>query len=156
MRIRHKIIPAAILVIRKNDLVLFQKRENTGHADGMYSLVGGHIEPGETALECARREVMEEAGVSVELADLHPIYTCSRRHGEDERVDIYIEIRKWKGEIKNCEPHKCSELTFLPMKQPPENLIGYVRASLADINKKKIYGEYGWDSSLGLETKALL
>jgi 8-oxo-dGTP pyrophosphatase MutT (NUDIX family) len=50
--------------------VLVQLREPDKPYGGMWGLVGGHIEPGETPEDAARREVREETGFAV--GDLTP------------------------------------------------------------------------------------
>lgn len=44
--------------------------KKTGFGSGKVVGVGGHVEPGETAVEAAVREVMEEINVVVRAADL--------------------------------------------------------------------------------------
>ena len=46
--------------------------KTTGFGRGKVVGVGGHVEPGETALQAVCREVMEEISVVVEAADLIP------------------------------------------------------------------------------------
>lgn len=41
--------------------------------EGMWALPGGHVDPGETALEAAVRELVEETGVRVEPAGLREV-----------------------------------------------------------------------------------
>ncbi len=50
--------------------VLVQLREPDKPYGGMWGLVGGHIDPGETPEDAARREVREETGFAV--GDLTP------------------------------------------------------------------------------------
>jgi len=50
--------------------VLVQLREPDKPYGGMWGLVGGHIDPGETPEDAARREVREETGFTV--GDLTP------------------------------------------------------------------------------------
>lgn len=41
---------------------------------GLWSVPGGRVEPGETALEAARREIREETGLEAEIAGVCGIY----------------------------------------------------------------------------------
>lgn len=51
-----------MLITRGNDVLLGR---SPGWPEGMYSLLAGFVEPGETIEAAVRREVMEEAGISV-------------------------------------------------------------------------------------------
>ncbi|MFC3613201.1 NAD(+) diphosphatase [Lutimaribacter marinistellae] len=55
--------PVVIMLITHGDSVLMGR--SPGWPDGMYSLLAGFVEPGETLEAAVRREVMEEAGVPV-------------------------------------------------------------------------------------------
>ncbi len=55
--------PVVIMLITKGDRVLVGR--SPGWPDGMYSLLAGFVEPGETMEAAVRREVFEEAGVTV-------------------------------------------------------------------------------------------
>jgi ADP-ribose pyrophosphatase YjhB (NUDIX family) len=62
------IIPCAAVsaAIFRDDRVLLVKRGRPPAA-GLWSLPGGHIEPGEAAIDAARRELMEETGVTAKI-----------------------------------------------------------------------------------------
>lgn len=51
--------------------VLLEKRSD----NGMWGLPGGRIEPGESVLECAIRETLEETGLSVQVTGLRGVYS---------------------------------------------------------------------------------
>ncbi len=55
--------PVVIMLITRGNSVLLGR--SPGWPDGMYSLLAGFIEPGETVEAAVRREVVEEAGVTV-------------------------------------------------------------------------------------------
>lgn len=55
--------PVVIMLITYGDSVLMGR--SPGWPEGMYSLLAGFVEPGETLEAAVRREVMEEAGVPV-------------------------------------------------------------------------------------------
>lgn len=45
---------------------------------GLWSLPGGHVETGETAIEAANRELLEETGVAANLTELIGVYEITR------------------------------------------------------------------------------
>ena len=55
--------PVVIMLITHGDSVLMGR--SPGWPEGMYSLLAGFVEPGETLEAAVRREVLEEAGVKV-------------------------------------------------------------------------------------------
>lgn len=61
----NKIVERAKVVIvnSKNELLL-------GYGSKNYQLIGGHVEDGETSLECLHREILEEAGIDIDTNDL--------------------------------------------------------------------------------------
>jgi 8-oxo-dGTP diphosphatase len=61
------IIKAASACVWRGDEVLLVQRGNV-HGYGFWSLPGGKIEPGETAIEAAARELLEETGCLADLA----------------------------------------------------------------------------------------
>lgn len=54
---------AALAVVIHADHVLLVRRRNPPDA-GLWGFPGGHVEPGETALDAAARELAEETGVT--------------------------------------------------------------------------------------------
>lgn len=59
--------PVVIMVIERGDKLLLGR--SPGWPEGMYSLLAGFIEPGETMEAAVRREVAEETGVTVGRVD---------------------------------------------------------------------------------------
>ena len=53
---------AATVVLRQDGAILMQHRDNKPglRAAGLWGLPGGHAEPGESMVDCARRELREE------------------------------------------------------------------------------------------------
>ena len=145
-RERHRIIPAAYLILRKGDEILMQRRLNTGYEDGNYGLVSGHVEQGESYQGAILREAKEEAGVTLKPEDLRFAHVMHRKDkGEDnERVDVFFVAERWSGEVKNIEPYKCSDLSWFPVNNLPGNTIPYIRTAIQNIEQGIFYSEYGW------------
>lgn len=61
---------AGILILNELGQALFLKRGPGGDYPGMWAFPGGRIEEGETAIEAAVRESLEEAGLKVDPAKL--------------------------------------------------------------------------------------
>jgi 8-oxo-dGTP pyrophosphatase MutT (NUDIX family) len=147
---RFKITPASYLILEKDGKVLLARRFNTGYEDGKYSLVAGHLDGGETFRQAMAREAMEEVGIVLAVNDLRVVHTMHRITdfhdvGLRERIDIFIKAQKWKGELKNMEPHKCDDLGWFSIDNLPENTIPYVRHALECIQNNITYSEFGWE-----------
>lgn len=144
---RHKNIPASYLVlVNENNEVLLLRRFNTGFKDGMYSLVAGHVDAGENFTTALIREAKEESGVGVNPEDIEVVHVMHRKSDTDgsERIDIFHKVDKWSGEIINCEPEKCDELSWHSFDNLPENIIPYIKVALTAIKDGIMYSEFGW------------
>ena len=58
-----KISPAVIVAVTKGDTILLA--QNALNKSGMYSVLAGFVEPGESLEECVAREIKEEAGIEI-------------------------------------------------------------------------------------------
>ncbi len=136
---------AAYLVLIKNDKILLSRRANTGYQDGNYSLVAGHLDGGETVLQCITREATEEANIILSPQNLDVILTLHRQSPSDrEYFDFYVGATNWTGEIKNMEPKKCDDLAWFDLANLPENILPDVKFALDQINAGNHFAEFGW------------
>ncbi|MGW5581702.1 NUDIX hydrolase [Micromonospora chokoriensis] len=68
---------ALVLLVDPSGAVLLQHRdEGIAVSPGQWSLPGGHVEPGESPEEAARRELLEETGLTAD--ELHPLWSGPR------------------------------------------------------------------------------
>lgn len=74
--IEHSIVD--VLVVRDGKFLLVE--ESKPGREGRLSVPGGHIEPHETVLEAAVREVKEESGYDVELTNMVGLYQSILPH----------------------------------------------------------------------------
>lgn len=141
---RHRVIPAVYVLLRRRGKALLLRRANTGYEDGSYTLPSGHLDGGETAREAAAREAWEEAGVRIPATALRLAHVVNRRAKDGERVDFYFTAERWAGEPENREPVKCSDLRWFPLAALPKNTIPDVRVALESIQSAVPYSEAGW------------
>ncbi|WP_173922079.1 8-oxo-dGTP diphosphatase [Agromyces sp. Marseille-P2726] len=76
-------------------------RKKHGLGAGNYVGLGGKLEPGESAVDAAVREVFEEAGVVVAASDLEPrgrlTYHFPHREAWSQESSVFV-CRTWQGE----------------------------------------------------------
>ncbi len=58
-----RISPATITAVFRDDEILLA--HNSNFREGLYSLIAGYVEPGETLEQCVEREIREEVGLKV-------------------------------------------------------------------------------------------
>ena len=131
-----------LFFFRENQILLI-RRFNTGFADGQYSVPAGHLDGGETVIAAAAREALEEIGVRIEPKDISYSSVMHRLDG-DERVDFFVHVQKWDGEMFNAEPDKCDEIRWVNINDLPDNTIPYIRRALKNDQEGSKFDEYGW------------
>lgn len=142
---RHRPYSAVYLVLFDQGRVLLSKRQNTGHRDGEYSLVAGHIEDGESATEAMVREANEEIGIEVNQSALTAKHVMHRHSGDRVYLDLYFRADEWSGTVRNREPGKCADLTWVRPDELPPNTVPYVKQAI-DRLAGGVFSEFGWES----------
>ena len=125
---RFQVVPAAYVVLRRDDEVLLQLRRGTGYMDEHWACAAaGHVERGESVLEAALREAREELGVVIASADLVGLTGMHRTNGTgeaiDERVDWFFECRRWQGTPVLQEGDKAADLRWCRLDGLPQPIV---------------------------------
>ena len=86
------------------EVLLGRKKEGLGV--GNFVGPGGKLEPGESAVDAAVREVFEEAGVVVAASDLEPrgllSYFFPHRESWSQESSVFV-CRSWRGEPRGSD-----------------------------------------------------
>ena len=70
---------AVYLVLIRDGKILLSLRQNTGFSDGLYSLVSGHVDAGESVRHAIIREAQEEAAITINPQDLKLVHTMQHQ-----------------------------------------------------------------------------
>lgn len=140
---RYKMpVSVQILLFNENGKVLLLKRKKTGFGDSKYGFIGGHVEKGENVKKAIIREVKEEIGVEIAENDLEFRNIMNRKVNQDvEYIDFIFIAKKWKGNIINMEPEKCTELKWCSLNKLPSNILDFEKYI---IDNKDVYLDFGW------------
>jgi mutator protein MutT len=110
-------IGVAVIVVRQGR-VLLGKRINA-HGAGTWQFPGGHLEYGETIEACARRELMEEAGLSIGSLRLGPFTNDFFEAEKKHYVTLFVIADQTTGDPVVREPEKCERWDWFPWAQLP-------------------------------------
>lgn len=140
-------IPVGVHVLLERDgRILMMRRAGTGFFDGLYSLPGGHVEPGESLAAAGARELCEEVGVEVEPLGLSMLGVVHRR-SDTNRIDFFMRAGAWRNEARIREPDKCNDLMWCRVGCLPDNTVPYVRIALGQPTRSPWILELGWGMS---------
>lgn len=126
-------VGVGVLIFRDGRLLLGCRKGS--HGAGCWSAPGGHLEFGESPEACARREVLEETGLTlghiVRGPWVNDVFVSEQKH----YVTLFCiaHLPAGEGEPENLEPEKCEgwqwfdwhdlpQPLFLPLKNLIERL----------------------------------
>ena len=139
-------IETTIVFLRKEDELLLAMKKR-GFGEGRFNGTGGKIEPGESAAECARRETLEEIGVTaLTLTKVAELTFHEEHDGSPHHVHSHVFVcTDWTGEPAETEemsPHwfKLSAIPYDTMW--PDDIHWLPNVLLGE----KIVGEFWFDS----------
>ncbi|MFJ2873234.1 MULTISPECIES: NUDIX domain-containing protein [unclassified Streptomyces] len=112
--------------------VLLSRRAGSGYAAGLWHVVSGHLNgPEEDVVGALIRESAEEAGVSIDPADVRfAVAVHHRSPAGESRTGMFFEVRTWQGTPGVREPAVCDAMGWFPFNALPEPMVAYCRAGL--------------------------
>ncbi|MBJ3816541.1 NUDIX domain-containing protein [Shimwellia pseudoproteus] len=95
-----------ILIVRQGKILLGQRLGS--HGEGCWSAPGGHLEPGESVEQCARRETLEETGLQLGSIMRGPWSEDYFPRQQKHYLTMMVVARPLPGEPHRLEPDKCA------------------------------------------------
>ncbi len=122
------------VLIMHQGKALIGKRKNA-HGHGTWALPGGHLEYKELWETCAKREVMEETGITI--TNLRFITATNDIFDKEDKhyVTIFILADYASGTVEVKEPHKCEKWEWFA----PDHLPAPLFIPLQNFVKTKAY-----------------
>lgn len=128
------------VIIVRDGKILYGKRKGS-HGEGLYGVVGGHLEHGETAEAAILREIAEECGVKVKNLRLQCV-SDFMTHYPKHYLDVGF-VAEWEsGEPQVLEPHKCDGWEWRDIDDIPENVFAPIRGYIEAYKTGKNYFTY--------------
>lgn len=108
------------IMVWKDGKVLLGKRKNS-HGKGEYAWPGGHLEYMESFEDCAKREVKEETGMTVNNVKFLRLLNM-KDYAPKHYVHISL-IADWQsGDPQSLEPEKCEGWNWYALENLPTPL----------------------------------
>jgi len=113
-------IGIGVFVFKKGKFIMGCRKG--AHGEGSWSVPGGHLDFGETIEEGARREVLEETGLTISNAKIAGVTNDIFKKEGKHYVTIWM-TSDWKsGKPKITEPDKFLDIDWYDFKTLPKNL----------------------------------
>ncbi len=127
----------AIILNDEGKVFLAKRGHKAKNERGTWEFPGGGVEFGETMADCIKREIYEEYGIKIELADQLEAIDHLIPDEKQHWVAITFIAKIVKGKPKIMENEKCSEIGWFKINELPKPLSIVSSASL-DLLKKHL------------------
>lgn len=131
----------AIVLNSDNELLLVKRRDNH-----LWVMPAGSIELEESILDCVKREVWEEAGLTVEEAtpiaiNSEPRFSFVTSYGDPYQMfSVVFLIDKWSGELIT-QTDETVDARFFPLDQLPD-MPDHYHETLEDLKTYQATGRF--------------
>lgn len=117
-------VGVAVLIGKQGKVLLIKRRSS--HGAGSWAPPGGHIDYGESVLECASREVKEETGLEIKnlkvLGFTEDIFEKEKKH----YITIWVKADWASGEIRQ-DHEEFSEIGWFDRNKLPKPRVLFLR-----------------------------
>ncbi len=124
-------------MVLKEGRVLLGKRKGS-HGASCWATPGGHLEYGETALECAKRELFEETNLIAKHAILGPYTNDLIRPENKHYITLVVFITDFEGSLRCMEPNKCEGWEWFPIEKFPKPLFCPINSLLSQVGPEAL------------------
>ncbi len=119
------VLVVAVALIDDQRRVLLAQRPAGKSMAGLWEFPGGKVEDNETPENALVRELHEELGITVEVADLEPLAFASHTYDDFHLLMPLFDCAHWQGEIKGREGQALAWVTAAELghyEMPPADL----------------------------------
>ena len=131
MPLPHKIVGAAVILNRKNQIMIAQRKPEGGMLAGLWEFPGGKIAPGETMPQCIARELKEEMGLDLEVGPELVVVHHASSHFTIALHAHFAHILKGRPRHIDCAGHTWTTLSRIddyPFSKADLQIIAALRA----------------------------
>jgi 8-oxo-dGTP pyrophosphatase MutT (NUDIX family) len=116
-------ISAGGVVVRDGEVAVIVPTRRAADGSRVLSLPKGHVDPGETPLQAAEREVREETGIVAEpVRELGESRYWYRREGRTIGKSVHFYLFSYRGGKTEDHDEEVEEASWMPLKDAEKKL----------------------------------